>query len=149
MVIALAASAATALVQAMVTDGWEGLRHKVARLFGRGKPDRVIVQALDSTRDQLAGNDSPELQRLLTTQWETRFADLLAYHPAAEPELAALVREMQAARPVVASDHAVAAGRDLNVSARGGSVAAAVIAGNVTIPGVTVPDPTKPGPASS
>ena len=42
MVVALAAMAAAALVQAMVTDGWEGVRHKVARLFGRGQPDVAI-----------------------------------------------------------------------------------------------------------
>ena len=39
MVVAeLAVMAANTLVQAMVTDGWEGVRRKVARLFGRGQP---------------------------------------------------------------------------------------------------------------
>ena len=41
--------AAAALVQAMVTDGWEGVRHKVARLFGRGQPDVAIERRLDET----------------------------------------------------------------------------------------------------
>src|SRR5215472_14339684 len=36
---ALAAQAGAALVQAIVTDGWEGVRHEVARWFGRGEPD--------------------------------------------------------------------------------------------------------------
>src|SRR5215472_1511202 len=39
---ALVAMAGAALVQAIVTDGWEGVRHRVARLFGRGKPDPAI-----------------------------------------------------------------------------------------------------------
>ena len=43
---------------------------------------------------------------------------------------------------VVASGHAVAAGRDVNITASGGGTAAAVIHGNVT-----PPNPTRPGPA--
>jgi hypothetical protein len=74
--------------------------------------------------------------------------DLLADHPDAQPELAALVREMQVARQVVASDHAAAAGRDVNVKARDGGVAAAVIAGNVSL-AQAPPGPTRAGPAGS
>jgi hypothetical protein len=149
MVVPVAATAATALVQAMVTDGWEGVRQKVVRLFGRGHADAAIERRLDATREQLSEDDSPELERLLVSQWETRFADLLADHPDAEPELTALARELRAARPVVASDHAVAAGRDVNVTAHGGGVAAALIAGNVPLPGVPPPGPPRPGPVSS
>ena len=78
MVVALAAMAAAALVQAMVTDGWEGVRHKVARLFGRGQPDAAIERRLDSSRDQLTAATPSELetvQATLAAQWETRFAD--------------------------------------------------------------------------
>src|SRR5580692_8781267 len=111
MVVALAAMSAAALVQAMVTDGWEEVRHKVARLFGRGQPDVAIERRLDVTRDQLtaaAPDDLETVQAALATQWETRFADLLADHPDAEAELAALVKQI---RPTVAAaDHAVAAG---------------------------------------
>jgi hypothetical protein len=87
MVIALAAMAAAALVQAMVTDGWEGVRHKVARLFGRGQPDAAIERRLDATRDQLTAATPGDLEKVraaLAAQWETRFADLLADHPDAE-----------------------------------------------------------------
>jgi hypothetical protein len=42
---------------------------------------------------------------------------------------------------VSASDHSVAAGRDVNITASGGGTAAGVIHGNVT------PGPTLPGPA--
>jgi hypothetical protein len=144
MVVALAAMAGAALVQAMVTDGWEGVRHRVARLFGRGQADPVIERRLDATRDQLAAAAPGDLEKVrasLAGQWETRFSDLLADHPGARPELVALVEDLRVIAPVTAADHAVAAGRDVNVTAEGGSVAAAVIHGNVA------PGPTVPGPA--
>ena len=144
MVVALAATAAAALVQAMVTDGWEGVRHKVARLFGRSQPDAAIERRLDVTRDRLTAatpDDLETVQAALATQWETRFADLLADHPDAEAELAALVKEI---RPTVtATDHAVAAGGNVTATAEGGGVAANVIHGDVHA------GPTRPGQVSS
>ena len=44
---------------------------------------------------------------------------------------------------VSAADHSVAAGRDVNISASDGSLAAGVIHGDVAPPG----NPTRPGPA--
>ena len=137
--------AGAALVQAIVTDGWEGVRHRVARLFGRGKPDPAIERRLDATREQLAATSPAELERAqatLAAQWQTRFEDLLAEHPDAEAELAALVEELQ---PVIASaaDHSVAAAGDVNVKADRGGIAAGVIHGDVST------GPTRPGPASS
>jgi hypothetical protein len=144
MVVALAAMAAAALVQAMVTDGWEGVRHKVARMFGRGQPDVAIERRLDVTRDQLTAatpGDLETVQDALATQWETRFADLLADHADAEAELAALVKEI---RPTVAAtDHAVAAGGNVTATAEGGGVAANVIHGDVHA------GPTRPDQVSS
>jgi hypothetical protein len=144
MVIALAAMAAAALVQAMVTDGWEGVRHKVARLFGRGQPDVTIERRLDATRDQLtaaSAGDLETVQAALAAQWETRFADLLADHPDAGAELAALVKDI---RPTVtATDHAVAAGGNVTATAQDGGVAANVIHGDVHA------GPTRPGQVSS
>ena len=144
MVVALAAMAAAALVQAMVTDGWEGVLHKVARLFGRGQPDAMIERRLDATRDQLAAatpGDLETLQAALAAQWETRFADLLADHPDAAAELAALVKEIKP--DVTATDHSVAAGGNVTPTATSGGVAANVIHGDVH------PGPTRPGPESS
>jgi hypothetical protein len=144
MVVALVAMAATALVQAMVTDGWDGVRHKVARLFGRGQPDAAIERRLDATRDQLTAappGDLEQLRAALAAQWETRFADLLADHPDAGPELAALVKEI---RPTVtASDHGVAVGGNVTATAKSGGVAANVIQGDVHT------GPTRPGQVSS
>jgi len=146
MVVAeLAVVAANALVQAMVTDGWEGVRRKVARLFGRGEQDPAIERRLDATRQQLAAASPAEVARAqgtLAAQWQTRFEDLLADHPDVEADLAALVEEL---KPLVASavGHSVAAAGDVNVKADHGSVAAGVIHGNVHA------GPTRPGPASS
>jgi hypothetical protein len=144
MVVALAATAAAALVQAIVTDGWEGVRHKVARLFGRGQPDLAIERRLDATQDQLttaAPGDLETVQAALAAQWETRFADLLADHPDAAEELAALLKDIKPA--VTAADHSVAAGGNVTATAKGGGVAANVVHGDVHA------GPTRPGPESS
>jgi hypothetical protein len=144
MVIALAAMAAAALMQAMVTDGWEGIRHKVARLFGRGQPDGAIERRLDATRDQLTAatpGDLEQVQAALAAQWETRFADLLADHPDAGAELAALVKDIKPA--VTATGHSVAAGGNVTATAKSGGVAANVVHGDVHA------GPTRPGQVSS
>ena len=144
MVAALVAMAAAALVQAMVTDGWEGVRHKVARLFGRGQSDAAIERRLDATREQLTAatpGDLATVQAALAAQWETRFVDLLADHPDAEAELAALVKDI---RPnVTARNHSVAAGGNVTATAKNGGVAASVIHGDIHA------GPTRPGPESS
>lgn len=143
VVAALVALAGNALVQAMVTDGWVGVRRKVAQLFGRGQPDPKAEQKMDTSRAQLAAAAPGELAQMqgdLARDWEVRFKDLLAEYPAAEAELAALVEEIQASLPVAVSDHSIAA-RDVIVTAEGGSVAAGVIHGDVGMPGPRVPGP--------
>jgi len=71
--------------------------------------------------------------------------DLLDEDPDVEADLRALVQEIAAQLPagvVSAADHSVAAGRDVNISASGGGVAAGVIHG-----GVSAGNPLVPGPA--
>lgn len=136
--------AGNALVTAAVTDAWEDVRHKIACLFGRGEADPKIEPKLDDTWRQLStARSMGELQRVqaeLARDWTVRLKDLLADYPAAEAELATLVEEI---RPVVAAaDHSVVSARDTNVSADHGSVAAAVLHGDVTPPG-----PSGPGSA--
>ena len=71
------------------------------------------------------GISSPQRRRVTwrrcsaarAAQWETRFADLLADHPDAEGELAALVKGIRPA--VTASDHSVAAGGNVTATAQG------------------------------
>jgi hypothetical protein len=98
--IALASTGGTALVTAMVTDSWEGIRTKAARLFGRGdkKEGEAALARLEQSRAALAAASGPDLERTKMEQeiiWRTRLADLLERDPGAEPELRGLVTEIQ------------------------------------------------------
>jgi hypothetical protein len=140
--IALATLAGNTVVAAATTDAWEAVRHKVARLLGRGDPkkEQLAEARLEETRHQLEGVSGQELEKAKTDLgkvWQVRLTDLLEEDPGIETELRALVEEIQAQLPasvVTATDHSVASGRDVNVSASGGGIAAAVIHGNVVPP---------------
>ena len=150
--VALAALAGSTVVTAAVTDAWESARQGFARLLGRGDPGKTKLaeERLAETHDQLAdasGADLEETRAALEAQWVTRMRDLLEEEPGAEADLRALVEEIRARLPaglVSAAGHAVAAGRDVTISADRGGLAAGVIHGNVA-----PPDPTHPGPAAS
>jgi hypothetical protein len=150
--VALAALTGNTVVTAAVTDAWESARKGVARLLGRGDPGktRLAEERLAETRDRLTqatGEDVEQTRAALEAQWVTRVRDLLEEDPGVEAELSALVQEIRAQLPagtVSAADHALAAGRDVNISADHGGIAAGVIHGNVAPPG-----PTHPGPATS
>src|SRR5580693_2560045 len=98
---ALASAGGTALVTAMVTDGWEGVRARFARLFGRGDARQAEAAAgrLEQSRAALAELSGPDLERARAEQeviWRTRLGDLLEQDPTAEQELRALVAEVHA-----------------------------------------------------
>lgn len=149
--MALAALAGNTVVKAAATDAWEAARKGFARLLGRDDPDKTKLaeRRLAEAHDQLTeakGADLDRVRAALEAQWVTRLADLLEEDPGVEADLRALVQEIQAQLPagmVSAADHAVAAGRDVNIQASGGGIAAAVIHGNVT------PGPTPPGPVDT
>jgi hypothetical protein len=150
--LALAALAGNTVVAAATTDAWEAALRGFARLLGHGDPDRTMVaeRRLAETREQLIGTEGQDLEQVhatLAERWAGRLADLLEEDPDAEADLRALVQEIQAALPagvVSAADHAVAAGRDVNIRADRGGVAAGVIHGNVA-----PPNPPGQGPAAS
>src|SRR5215472_17009725 len=147
--VALAALAGNTVVSAAATDAWDAARRGFARLLGRGNPkqEQLAEQRLEETRQQLtrvAGAASEQARAALAERWAGRLADLLEEDPGVEADLRALVQEIQAALPagmVSAAGHGVAAGRDVNISATGGGVAAGVIHGNVA-----PPNPPGPGP---
>ena len=151
VLIALAQWAGQTVAAAAVTDAWEAARHKIARLLGRSDPRKTETAErwLDETHQQLTAAHGAGLEPVRTAaarRWEGRFADLLDEDPAVEADLRTLVEEIQAQLPaevVSAADHAVAAGRDVSITASGGAVAAGVIHGSVAPPG-----PTSPGPAN-
>jgi hypothetical protein len=106
--------------------------------------NRWETRPLAAVTPGLAAAAPGELERMrqdLAREWAGRFKDLIADHPDAAGELDGLVQEVQIGT-AAASGHAVAAGRDLTITASGG-VAAGVIHGNVSA------GPTRPGPASS
>jgi hypothetical protein len=149
--IALAALAGNTVVAAATTDAWEAARHKFARLLSRGDPkkEQLAAKRLEETREQLERVSGQELQKAqadLARVWEVRLTDLLEEDPGIEAELRTLIEEIRSQLPAgsaAASDHAVAAGRDVNISASQGGQAVGVIHGNVA-----PPDPTRPGPVS-
>ena len=141
----LAALAGNSLVTAVVTDAWEGVRHKIAAWFGRGTPDPKTLDRLDRTRVELAAAAPGEVERVgqeLAREWAGRFKDLIADYPGAAGELDGLVQQIQAST-ATASGHAVAAGRDVTITASTGGVAAGVVHGAVST------GPTRPGPVFS
>ena len=86
---ALASTGGTALVTAMVTDGWEDVKGGFARLFGRGKAKQAeaTVARLEQSQAALAGLSGADLERARAEQevvWRTRLGDLLEQDPAAE-----------------------------------------------------------------
>lgn len=150
VLMALAQFAGQTVAAAAITDVWESARGRIARLLGRGDAHKTEVaeRRLIQTRQQLEaaapGAALEQARKAESERWAVRFGDLLDDAPGLEAELRALVDEIAAQLPagtVSAADHSVAAGGDVKNTASGGSVAAAVIHGNVT------PGPTPPGPA--
>jgi hypothetical protein len=97
-VMALAALAGNTVVAAAVTDAFEGVRGRVARLFGGGKPDPSIEQRLEMTRARISsasGADSESARAALQAQWRAWFTELLDTCPGSAAELASLIAELR------------------------------------------------------
>jgi hypothetical protein len=124
--MALTSLAGRMVVATAATDAWQTCKRRFARLLGHGDPAQIQLaeQRLEQTREQLAGAEGADLERVgvaLEAQWATRLADLLQDDPAAETDLRALVQQIQAQLPagmVSAADHAIATGRDVLQPAR-------------------------------
>lgn len=150
VLMALAQFAGQTVAGAAITDVWEAVRDRFARLLGCGDARKIHVaeQWLEQTHRQLitaAGSELKRVQEAQAERWAGRFADLLDEDAGFEAELRVLVEEVAARLPAAAlsaADHSVAAGRDVNITASGGGTAAGVIHGNVA-----PPNPTEPGPA--
>ena len=152
VLLALAQFAGQTVAAAAVTDVWESVRGRFARLLGRGDARKTQVAEgwLAQTREQLAtagpGAGLERARRAAAERWAGRFADLLDEDAGVEAPLRALVEEICAGLPagtVMAAGYSLAAGRDVTITASGGGIAAGVIHGDVAPPG-----PTRPGPAT-
>ncbi|MGH4016007.1 MAG: hypothetical protein ACRDSL_19210 [Pseudonocardiaceae bacterium] len=99
---ALAEAGSTALVGAMATDAWPSTRAGAGRLFGRGRQARQarVEAQLDGNAALVAQADDPdEVRQSLVPVWRLELEALLRRHPAAEPELRALVARVRDALP--------------------------------------------------
>jgi hypothetical protein len=118
VLMALAQFAGQTVAAAAITDVWEAVRGRFARLLGRGdaRKTQVAEQWLAQTQQQLTVTTGSELERTreaAAERWTSRFADLLDEDPGVEAELRALVEEVAAQLPataVSAADHSVVAG---------------------------------------
>ncbi|TYB40971.1 hypothetical protein [Actinomadura chibensis] len=112
---ALAASAGTGVVTAMVTDGWQQVRMRVVKVLGRGDPGEEQRQETRLERARREVIEAPEEQAEDVRQrqgeaWRTRFEDLLEDRPEAEGSLRELVTFL--------SEHAGPAAGAVQVNAR-------------------------------
>jgi head-tail adaptor len=114
---ALAAAGGGAVVQAAGTDAWNGLRHRVAEIFGRSDAERAQaeLERLDHTARVLAPGTSADVatQRLRQEGvWAARFETLLENldDPGRE-RVAEELRELLAFVAASAGDTAVATGK--------------------------------------
>jgi hypothetical protein len=149
VLMTLAQFAGQTVAAAAITDAWESVRGRFARLLGCGDAHRTQVAEgwLAQAREQLAAAGPGSVERVREVQaerWAGRFADLLDEDPGVEAELRALVEGVAARLPagtVSAAGHSLAAGRDVTVTASGGGIAAGVIHGNVVLGNPPVPGP--------
>jgi hypothetical protein len=155
---ALAATGGAAVIQAAGTDLWVTFRDRVAGYFGRGhqRQTEATLAQLDQTAamleqavaDSEAGADLERVRTRLEIAWQTRFTDLLeSLAPEEREEAAEQLRELvqlaqgQGQGSVSATTGGVAVRGDVDIHAEGGSVAAGVIHG-----GVSIGNPPQPGP---
>jgi hypothetical protein len=151
--VALAASGSTALVQAAGTDAWEGIRNRMAKLFGRHdqQRERAELERLNYTAAILQQAPVGEIEELRIRQeasWQTRIEDLLESLDADEREqvsveLRSIIDDGAVpARTISAEQGALAAGGNIDIRADRGSIAGGAIHGDVTIGSPPKPDPT-------
>ncbi|MUL39769.1 hypothetical protein FZ103_01000 [Streptomonospora sp. PA3] len=91
-IAALAASAATAVVQAMTADGWAALRDRLAGLLGRGAnggPERAAEELERSRVDIAAASDTdrPAVRAGAEALWRERLRRRMEEEPALAAEL--------------------------------------------------------------
>jgi hypothetical protein len=149
--LALAQLAGKTLVAAVATDAWGKAKAGLARLLGHGddRKTEAAERRLDDTRALLTEASHTDLEGVRATQaavWEARLSDVLEDYPDLEADLRDLIAGIAAQLPaglVAPSGHAVAAGRDVTITASGGGVAAGTIQGSVS-----AGNPPAPGAAS-
>ena len=128
--IALAAAGASALVGAMVTDGWAQAKAATVAFWRRHRPTRAdaVEQVLESTRAEIVAVDEagrPVLAARVEGRWQERFESMIEEHPEIAGELAELLEYLRKVgspgftrlnvQRVEAAHDAYVAGNDLRV----------------------------------
>ncbi len=95
--VALAGSGASTLVGLMVSDGWEQVRRRVARLLARDGDEASAEAELERSRDGVvaardAGDEDGEAD--YRDEWSARLRRFLRNDPQAARELFALLAEL-------------------------------------------------------
>ena len=159
VLIALAQFAGQTVASAAITDLWESVRGRFARLLGRGdaRKTQVADRWLAQTREQLVAAGPAAVEQAkkdAAGRWAIRFCDLLDEDPSVTDRLRALADEVAAQLPAGAvspTGHSIAAGRDVNITASGGGTAVGVMHGYAAPPNApsrpNPPNPTVPGQA--
>ncbi|MBV1938573.1 hypothetical protein KUF83_18665 [Streptomyces sp. BV286] len=150
VLVSLAAAGGGAVVQAAGTDAWSRFSSQVARWLGRGdaQSEQGELERLRDSASELVSAGQAEHVRLHhEALWQERIERLLETlgdlerRQAAE-ELRVLLHGY--ARPADDSGHAgPAVGRDVNVRADNGSIAANVLNGGAHIGRPSMPDPSQ------
>lgn len=97
--LTLAGAAAEALVQAVVSDGWTGVRARIARIMGGGDPVQVKAEEAELERFGQALRDSAIPAAVMAGHWQGRIVELLTRRPECAGEITALLRELQDGAP--------------------------------------------------
>lgn len=123
----LGQSAAGAMVQAMVVEGWNQARSLLVRWFGRGGTEEAARQEQRLDRDRAILVAEPEAADRIRQEWMIRLVDWLEDHPESATELKDLLQAVEGLHPtdststsMVVHQHAdhgstnQVAGRDVN-----------------------------------
>jgi hypothetical protein len=105
---ALTTAGASAVVAAMATDAWRSVRSGVARLLGRGQPDRVaaLERELEESRADLERLEGDARQRAATSKeaaLRSALAELLTEQPQSREALVELLTLAYAGNPSVST----------------------------------------------
>ncbi|MFH8801245.1 hypothetical protein ACH4F6_16855 [Streptomyces sp. NPDC017936] len=119
----LARLAASTVVGAMATAGWESVRRATVELWRRAHPERadtVLAELGEARADVLDArrNGDERAEGELVGEWQGRLRRLLAAHPEMVPELRRLVDELL---PMVEEEDPRSGGVRLTANASGRS----------------------------
>ncbi|MER5929544.1 hypothetical protein [Streptomyces sp. NPDC002054] len=124
---ALAMSAATAMVSAMVGDAWTQASERIAGFFGRrGRDPEAVSAELEESRTELVAAEAAQdtaLTEDIESEWRLRLSRALRADPAAAQELRALLAEIAPEPP------AAAGSVNVNNTISGGTQNAPVVQG--------------------